>query len=351
MSSSSQKKLILVIGATGMQGRPTVASLLASRPDGTPSPYAVRALTRDPTSKQAQELKLLGAELFKGRFDDLESITAALKDCYGIFVNTDTFTVGAEAEMFYAIKIFEEARKSPQLRHFVWGGLDYGSKIGEFDPRFRTVHHDSKGAVGDFLKMQPSSMGDSLAWSILTTGPYMENLGGILLGPLPKRDSNGNVVFAVPTGNGHIPAVCLEDVGWWVRYTFDHRAETSGQELKIATEFMTGDQLVETFTRVTGIPAIRKKMSVEEYVALYKPILDRSIVKGQPGPSIGETYSAMWRIYTEDLFKRDMDWIRRTHPTGYTLESWIRTKGYDGTLGPDYRFFKPKAAKIPKARL
>jgi NmrA-like family len=170
-----------------------------------------------------------------------------------------------------------------------------------------------------------------------------------LLGALPRRE-NGAVVFAVPTGDGHIPAICLEDIGWWVRYTFDHRAETSGQELKIATEMMTGDQLVETFTRVTGIPAIRRKMSVEEYVSIYQPRLSRSIVKGQSGPSVAETYSSMWRMYTDDLLKRDMEWIRRTHPTGYTLESWIREKGYDGTFGPDSRFWESKT-ETPKASL
>lgn len=64
----SVKKLILVIGATGAQGRPVVSSLLANQDDGSPSPYSVRALTRDPTSEEAQSLVSMGAELFRGRF-------------------------------------------------------------------------------------------------------------------------------------------------------------------------------------------------------------------------------------------------------------------------------------------
>lgn len=63
---SSPKKLILVIGATGAQGRAVIDGLLAPSTDGSPSPYAIRALTRDPTSRRAKELIELGVECVKG---------------------------------------------------------------------------------------------------------------------------------------------------------------------------------------------------------------------------------------------------------------------------------------------
>ncbi|KAJ3862611.1 NAD(P)-binding protein [Lentinula novae-zelandiae] len=337
----STKKLVLIIGATGIQGRPCVSAMLARQDDGTPSPYSVRVLTRDPTSEQAKGLASLGAELFQGSFEDLETVAAALEGCYGVFVNTDTFSVGQQKEIYLVIKMFEQAHRVPQMKHFIWSGLDYGSKFGKFDPKYRTVHLDGKGIVSDFLRSQDSSpSGESLTWSIITTGPYIENLGGVLLGPLAEREK-GAVVFALPVGDGHVPAISVEDIGWWVRYAFDHRSETSGQELKIATEMMTMDQLVETFTSVTGIPAIRKLMSVEEYLGRY-PQTNHSIIKGEKGPTIRETFAGMFRVWGDDLLTRDMDWIRRVHPTGYTLESWIREKGYDGTLSPDLRFFNSK---------
>lgn len=60
------KKLILVIGATGAQGMAVIPAILGPKEDGTPSPYAVRALTRDPTHRRAKELESLGVELFRG---------------------------------------------------------------------------------------------------------------------------------------------------------------------------------------------------------------------------------------------------------------------------------------------
>lgn len=62
----SNKKLILVIGATGAQGIAVIDALLASSANGTPSPYSVRALTRNLNSKQAIELSQKGVECAKG---------------------------------------------------------------------------------------------------------------------------------------------------------------------------------------------------------------------------------------------------------------------------------------------
>ena len=68
MSSTTDKKLILVIGATGAQGLAVVDGLLAPSADGSPSPYAVRALTRDPDSRRAQLLKDKGVECVRGAY-------------------------------------------------------------------------------------------------------------------------------------------------------------------------------------------------------------------------------------------------------------------------------------------
>ncbi|KIK55584.1 hypothetical protein GYMLUDRAFT_248620 [Collybiopsis luxurians FD-317 M1] len=337
----ADKKLILVIGATGAQGRPVVSSLLAPNDDGTPSPYTARALTRDPTSEQAKLLASWGVELFKGRVDDLDGIAEAFEGCYGVFVNIDTFSAGQQTEIYSGIKMFELAHRA-RMKHFIWSGFEYASKLGNFDLKYDfAIHYNGKAIVTEFLKSQSSSpSGDSLTWSTFALGPYLENLRGPLLGPLTKRE-DGAVVWALPTGDGHIPAISVEDIGWWSRYTFDHRAETSGKELKIATEFMTVDQLVETFTRVTGIPAIHKRFSIDEFLATNPVRFSKPLVRGQPdGYTIGDAYRGMYSIWGNDLVSRDMEWIRRVHPTGYTLESFIRQKGIDGNLDPSFRLLK-----------
>lgn len=66
--AATNKKLIFLIGATGAQGMPIAKELLKPQDDGSPSPYAIRALTRNPEHRRAIELKELGVELVKGTF-------------------------------------------------------------------------------------------------------------------------------------------------------------------------------------------------------------------------------------------------------------------------------------------
>ena len=63
---SSNKKLILVIGATGAQGIAVIDALLAPSKDGSPSPYAVRAFTRNVDHPTAKGLAARGVELAQG---------------------------------------------------------------------------------------------------------------------------------------------------------------------------------------------------------------------------------------------------------------------------------------------
>jgi uncharacterized protein YbjT (DUF2867 family) len=62
-------KKVLVIGATGSQGIPVIAALLAPDEAGNPSPYSIRAFTRNSSSKKAQILASLpDIEVFEGQF-------------------------------------------------------------------------------------------------------------------------------------------------------------------------------------------------------------------------------------------------------------------------------------------
>lgn len=59
---------------------------------------------------------------------DLDSVSAALEGAYGAFVNTDGFTIGEKAELLAAFRIYELAQHHG-IKHFVWSGLDYLSKV------------------------------------------------------------------------------------------------------------------------------------------------------------------------------------------------------------------------------
>lgn len=329
---NSSKKLILVIGATGAQGIAVVDALLAQSADGSPSPYAVRALTRDPTHRRSQELAAKGVELFQGSFNDLENIYDALQGAYGVWVNTDSFAIGERHEVFLGARIFEVSKRVKTLRHYVWSNLDYNLKKGNYDPQYRAEHYDGKGRVAEWMKLQPSIVSDTeMSWSSVTTGPYMDMLNFIMFGPVTRR-ADGTYVFAAPIGSGHVPMIALSDLGYFARYTFDHRELTSGKDLEVASEMVGWDHLVATFQKVTGKKAVAVFQTIDEWMANFKDPEITVAYERTPGDGLTwrQNFSGWWAAFRDDILKRDMKWIREVNPNGHTLESWMRAVNYTG---------------------
>ena len=133
-----------------------------------------------------------------GDLHDIASIAAALKGVYGVFVNTDSWTVSEAQEVFLGIRIFELAKEAGTVRHYVWSSLDNVFKArvtflllaastnevrtsakqkGNFNPKYYAEHYTAKSRVADWMRAQESvPAADKLSWSILTTGPYMDML-------------------------------------------------------------------------------------------------------------------------------------------------------------------------------
>ena len=150
------QKIILVIGGTGAQGLAVVKGLLKPAEDGSPSPYKVRVMTRDPASTRAKQLVQDGVEVVQGESighlrpmlvelgmphsgttDDFTSVMAALEGAYGAFVNTDSFTIGEAKEIYTGMRIFELAKQSGWVKHYVWSSLDYGFKVAHYHAAIR----------------------------------------------------------------------------------------------------------------------------------------------------------------------------------------------------------------------
>ncbi|KAI5117438.1 hypothetical protein M0805_007008 [Coniferiporia weirii] len=330
----SGKKLILVLGATGAQGNAVVDALLALGAGGRPSPYAVRTLTRDPNSGRAQALQAKGVECIKGSFEDFSAVYEALKGVYGVWANTDGFTVGEVREVYAGMRIFELAKQIGTVRHYIWSSLDYSTKKSNYDPTYKVEHYDGKGRVADWMKAQESDTSENgMTWSVVTSGPYMDMLKIVMFGPLTQR-ADGTFVFASPIGDGHVPMIALSDLGFFARYSFDHRTEVSGKDLEIASQ-MVGwdgpDGLVETFKRVTGQKAVYVRQTIDEWMNNFKGT-DRPVARelGKGSTTWRKNFSAFWSQWRDDIVTRDMAWIRSVNPHGHTLESWMRENEYTG---------------------
>ncbi|KAJ7915540.1 NAD(P)-binding protein [Mycena leptocephala] len=328
----SATKLILVIGATGAQGMAAIDGLLESC-DGEPSPYRIRALTRDVNSARAKALAAKGVECVQGTFEDFAAVAKAMDGVYGAYANTDTFTVGEMREIYAGLRLFKIANVTPTLRHYLWSGLPSQTRAG-YDPRYQAEHLNAKGRVTEFIKRMPSTVSDTgLSWSIMNTGVYMEMLEAPYVGPFNVR-ADGTRVFASQMEDGKMSMMTLKDVGFWTRWIFDHRAETSGQDLNVASDMLDWDTLVATFTRVTGHPAVHLRLAPEEWWSYF---IDAD-----------ENYTRWWALYRDGMIERDMDWIKSIHPGTQSTEMWMRETGYTGYTGiPDSGPLKGSSGIVP----
>ncbi|KAK2672707.1 hypothetical protein RAB80_012786 [Fusarium oxysporum f. sp. vasinfectum] len=244
---SGSKKTVLMIGGTGAQGAAVVKAL------SDDSAYEIRVLTRSAASPAAAELAALpDVTIMEGNPYEEATLQHAFDAVELAWVNTNGFAIGGEERDLLG--------HTSGVSHFQWASLPYVSKLGDFDPKYRTGHMDGKGKVADYISAQPTS---PMKWTILTSCMYMETLTE-LLAPRQSPEDPDLTVFAAPLGNGRPPLIYLADLGRYARWVFDNPGRSNGMNLMVATENIGWECLAKTFTEVTGKKAIYKDISLDE---------------------------------------------------------------------------------------
>ncbi|KAJ5413625.1 hypothetical protein N7509_000252 [Penicillium cosmopolitanum] len=310
--------IVLVIGGTGAQGRPVVK---------------VRVLARNASSKEATELAAIpGVIIFEGETYHEPTLRKALRDVSYVFANTNGLAIGEKAEIYWGIRLYELAREF-RVKHFLYAGLEYASKLGNFDPKYRTGNLDGKGKVVDFISHQPTA---PMAWSILTSCPYMEGLSEFMR-PLPDPHDPGTMVFTAPLGNGKCPLIYLEDYGQYSQWMFDNLTKSRGLELHVGTEDIAWKDLAAVFTTVTGINAAYKDVTLDEYFQLGIWPDANAILGYSAGYDDGsfmtvrKNFSGFWNTWKDNLTKRDYQLLDEILPTRVkSVKEWMVKTGYRG---------------------
>src|SRR5450432_3968557 len=125
------KKIIVVIGATGLQGKGVVNALVN---EGT---FNVKAITRNPEKYSGK-----AHEVVSGDLNNVQSLKDAFKNAYGVFVVTNFWEGADEIDQG---KNAIEAAKAAGIIHFVWSTLPNVDSISNAE--FEVPHFTNKAKV------------------------------------------------------------------------------------------------------------------------------------------------------------------------------------------------------------
>ncbi len=221
-----EKKIIAVVGATGLQGKGVVNALMK---EGS---FKVRAVTRNPDKYQGN-----ADEAVHGDLTDLESLTDAFEDAYGVFVVTN-FWEGADELAQGNIAV--TAAKNANVDHFIWSTLPNVEEIS--NGKFHVPHFTEKAKVDESVKNA------GFAYYTFVQPPfYFQNLTG-QMGAQPQQDGSIGWTLPIDPTKKVIHMSDINDLGKVVAGAFlNPERAGNGSYLSLATELNSFNDVLEVF--------------------------------------------------------------------------------------------------------
>jgi uncharacterized protein YbjT (DUF2867 family) len=281
---ASDKRSILVFGATGRQGGAVVKALLKAQ-------WPVRALIRDSAAPEVAALHKAGVEIVHGSFSDTDVIRTAMRDAHGVF-SVLPGNLDQQDEVRFGTSIADLAAESA-VAHFVYSS---GASAGEKPTG--VARFDAKPLIEAHIRTLP------LVSTIVRPMIFME----MLVRPGYGLDEGRFTFFLRP--DQAMQLVAVDDIGKFVAAIFADKKRFGGQTLKIASDTVTGCALETSFTEATNRNIAYSRFSDEVLAA--NPDLAQmatSLIKGPLSEHV------------------DLNVMREINPEIISFRSWLAGSG------------------------
>jgi len=282
-------KTMLVTGATGRQGGAVIRHMLHKG-------WKLRALTRSPNARAAQELTRQGVEVVQGDLEDAASLERAARGTHGVYSVQDFWSVGAKREVDQGKNLAAAAKKAG-VEHFVY------SSVGGAERNSGIDHWESKWEIEKHIRKL------SLPATILRPAAFMENyyIDQVEIGIL-----KGKLMDPIGADKPY-QTIASEDIGAFAALAFERPKEFIGLELEIAGSELTNPEAAQVFSRVLG-----------------KPVKFRKLPMPMVRLVLGKEFYQMFRWFNEAGFRADIAGLRRRYPEVHlhNLEEWLRSEGW-----------------------
>lgn len=303
------KKIIAVIGSTGAQGGGLAHAILEDRK----SEFAVRAITRNSGSDKAKELAGLGAEVVEADVNNIETLKAAFKDCYGAYCVTFYWEhLSPEKELTHA-KNMADAAKAEGLKHVIWSTLEDTRKWVRLDDnrmptlmeKYKVPHFDAKGSANSFFEDA------GVPTTFLHTSFYWDNF--IYFGMGPKKNDDGNFALVLPMDDKKLPGIAAVDIGKCAYGVFKKGSEFIGKSVGIAGDKLNGKQMAEDMTKVLGVNVVYNNVPPEVYRGF-----------GFPGADdLGNMFQFKRDFEADFCGARDIGFSKSLNPELQSFNDWL----------------------------
>ncbi|MDV7136620.1 NmrA/HSCARG family protein [Williamsia muralis] len=309
--SDTSKPLIVVAGATSKQGRSVTTSLLGS------GKFRVRALTRDTASAQARHLAALGAEISTGALtpDHWRGFEDAFRSAQGAFLMTPPVAPPSTEEFILGCRLAEAAVEAG-VEHLVFSTLEnVEQRTGgtKYAP-----HFTDKARVADHIRTLPVAHTFVMLSFFYTNAleyypPRIEGDTTLMPFYLPEDFRAPFVDPTTATG----PAV-LE--------VFSNPDPYLGASLPIIGEFISPGEMVDAFSRVTGLKAEYRSAYSRDGLLTYFPELGENSLLVDEVLGMAE-YAVQFGYFGND---RDMRWSRTIDPETLSWERFLSVTKWRG---------------------
>ncbi|MGW0807794.1 NmrA family NAD(P)-binding protein [Nonomuraea sp. NPDC002799] len=285
-------KIIVVVGATGPQGRAVTARLLA---DG----WRVRAVTRDPGSIRAQALAQAGAQLVRAEMEDIGSLVIAAEGAYGLFSVQPTIGSPGTPEGFAADDEVRwggnvaDAAHAAGVRHLVYSSV---AGAGRHDTEKLPQNVVSKWRIERHILRL------GLPATFLRPVSFMENYTG------PYHLHDGAVATAFEAG---VPQqiMAVDDLGAFAALAFARPQEWIGRAVDLA-----GDELTP----------VRIAAAISEEIGRSLPYVQIPI---EVLAAAGEEFAFSYNWLNGRGWRADVAFTRDLHPGLMDLRTWLTRTG------------------------
>jgi uncharacterized protein YbjT (DUF2867 family) len=237
----TDKKTVLVTGATGQQGGAVARELLGRG-------HPVHAMTRHPEGDKARALAKLGATVVQGDLDDMASLEQALRGAWGVYAVQNTWEAGVQREEQQGKRLAELARRVG-IQHFVYGS------VGSAHRSTGIPHFDNKWRVEETVRQLgfPS-------YTILRPAFFMENF----LSPWFKPGIDQGKLFVALKPQTVLQMIAVEDIGKYGCWAFENYHALNGRAVDIAGDAKTMPEAAAIIGRAAGRPVQFVPVPIEE---------------------------------------------------------------------------------------